>query len=359
MPLNIDVQYTNLLGHRLERFSIVRQQPFVAKCRCPLCGDSKTDPRKTRGYFFEMKGEIRYKCHKCGEGGSIGRILSVLNKPLFDDYRLDTLKNSGSLMGGKTTVREAQYKLEANTFKSDMSKFAKRKHEKDERFDPLVKLSSLPVGHPCRKYVESRKIDPKLHHLLFYIPKFKEFTNTLMPAKFDEKSLQRDSARLIIPLFTPDGRIFAYQGRSLDPNDKIRYITIVLDDSVPRIYGLERIDKKQPIRVLEGPIDSLFVNNAVAQAGGDNGDIWRIAEPSELVFVFDNEPRNEDTVRRMQKVVERGAKVVVWPDSIKSKDVNDMILKEGMTVEQIERIIDKNTYAGLAATLAIQYWNKV
>ena len=44
----------------------------------------------------------------------------------------------------------------------------------------------------------------------------------MIPDKLDEKIKE---ARLIIPFIDENKNFFGYQGRSLDPNSKIRYIT--------------------------------------------------------------------------------------------------------------------------------------
>ncbi|MBT9159061.1 MAG: hypothetical protein DDT26_00310 [Dehalococcoidia bacterium] len=358
MAIGTDIQYANLLGQRLERFKVVNQSPYTANCRCPFCGDSKTDARKTRGFLYTRDGAVQFFCHNCKESCSLGTALKKLNYPLFEEYRLELLKQTGALSARKKRAVVVVVESTA-AFTPTIEKFARRRHQNDSRFDALIKVSSLPLGHMCKKYVESRRIPADKHYLLYYIEKFKAFTNTLIPSKFDDRSLLADGPRLVIPFFKPDGTIFAYQGRALSPSAKVRYITIVIDETYPRIYGLERIDPASPVFVFEGPIDSLFIPNAVAQAGGDNADIWDIAPRKNLVFVFDNEPRNPDTVARMEKAAAKGGSVVVWPSKVKSKDVNQMILAETLTAQQILSIINCNTYAGLAATAAIQHWSKL
>ena len=85
----------------------------------------------------------------------------------------------------------------------------------------------------------------------------------------------------------------------------------MLDEDAPKIYGLDKIDKKKPIYILEGsPFDSTFVENSVAMCGSDL-DIGSFGW-SDYIWVFDNEPRNREIIKRIDKTISRGDKVVIW-----------------------------------------------
>ena len=75
-------------------------------------------------------------------------------------------------------------------------------------------------------------------------------------------------------------------------------------------------------------------------------------------MIPDNEPRNKEIVKQIEKFIDDGYSVVLWPDSIKQKDVNEMILS-GMTESQIKKIIIENTYTGLQAKAQFMFWKKV
>ena len=75
-------------------------------------------------------------------------------------------------------------------------------------------------------------------------------------------------------------------------------------------------------------------------------------------MIFDNEPRNEQIVNRMLKAVDKNFNLVVWPKSLKYKDINDMIIA-GKTSAEIETIISSNTYCGLTALQHINNWKGI
>ena len=73
--------------------------------------------------------------------------------------------------------------------------------------------------------------------------------------------------------------------------------------------------------------------------------------------MYDNEPRNKDIVKRIGAAINKGFNVCIWPESLKHKDINDMIMS-GLSEKNIVDIIDSNTYNGLTAMLKFTEWKK-
>ena len=111
--------------------------------------------------------------------------------------------------------------------------------------------------------------------------------------------------------------------------------------------------KKKPIYIVEGPFDSTFLENSVAMCGSDV-DI-RTLGWSDYIWVFDNEPRNRENINRISKTIDRGDKVIIWPNHIVEKDINDMVLSG----HDVENLVESNTYKGLEAKLKLKSWKKV
>ena len=205
-------------------------------------------------------------------------------------------------------------------------------------------LSDLPDIHPCIQYVRSRNIPASAYNELYYC---KDFRNIAKYAKIELKS----SERLILPFFDENSDLFGLQGRSLDGSEP-RYITLMFKEDQEKLFGKHKVDLTKPFYVVEGPIDSLFLKNCIAMAGSDGlSDKYN----SNAVLVFDNEPRNKQIVDKVEKYIDKGFKTVIWPDHIKQKDINDMILK-GVDVQSI---VEQNTYAGLAAKIKFNAWKRV
>lgn len=211
-------------------------------------------------------------------------------------------------------------------------------------YNSLLKLctrcTDLEPTHKFRRYCEHRKIPLDR---VYFTDRFDELSN------YAGTPVQ-DKERLILPFFDEEGVLFGMQGRSLD-KDQIRYITIMFDKDKPKLFGLERIDMTKPVVIVEGPIDSFFVNNALAMAGSDGLD--NKYGPTSIIC-FDNEPRSNEIVSKMRKSLESGYETVIWPDSIRQKDINDMVLAN----LNVNDIIHKNKYSGIAGLLKLNVWKR-
>jgi hypothetical protein len=212
-------------------------------------------------------------------------------------------------------------------------------------FKPKLDLPKASENADAKEYLENRKLNPDK---FYYTDTFKSWTNSFKDV-FDDTS--KDEPRIIIPLFYQN-TLVGFQGRSLGPS-KIKYITVMLNDDAPKIYGLDEIEKSKTVYITEGPFDSTFIHNSIALCGAD-GDVskWGI---SDCVWIYDNEPRNAEIHSRISRAIDRGEKVVIWPSSIKEKDVNDMIL----TGLNVQSVIESNTYSGLEAKLKFTTWKKI
>lgn len=228
----------------------------------------------------------------------------------------------------------------------------------DKHLRQLPKISQLHHDHPAKAYIVSRQIPNYYHSVMRFCPKFKMWTNQIIPGKFDPEKIGRDESRIIIPLFDRNGQMFGYQGRALDLNNELRYITIMVDESSPRFFGLDRVDFNKRWYITEGPVDSMFLSNAVASCGGKLVRELALLGTSidNAVTVYDNEPRSKDIIKGMRQARAIGTGVCVWPDWVQDKDINAMILNQGWQPEFVQGIIDDNTHHGLKAELAINSW---
>lgn len=329
----IDVKYIGLVSPQLQKFT--KKKDSLYNFRCPYCGDSKKRQDKARGYIFKIKNDYVFKCHNCGVGRTFTNFLKDHNDILFNQYVIEKYKEG--LTGKATTTPNPTFNFQEPKFCS-----------KRENFEELKKISELNTTHPAREYLESRKI--KDLDYFYYCPKFKEWTNSQIKI-FD--TLRKDSPRIIIPLKDKEGNMFGFQGRSLAPNAKLRYITIMLNEDQPKIFGLDRVDSAKNVYVTEGPFDSMFIDNGIAMCGSDVV-LDRTQFPNRT-FVYDNEPRNKQIVDKYIKAINAGEKVVIWNSNIKEKDINDMVLAG----RNAQNVVESNTYQGLEAKIKLIEWKKV
>ena len=333
-------KYIGLVSARLEKFK--RKGPSLYNFRCPICGDSSTHRNKARGYIYEKKGNMLFHCHNCNATMSVPNFIKMLDQNLYSEMQLEKLQD---------TKPPEQIDYEAFVNKMKKPVFMKMGPLKG-----LKKVSQLSADHRVKKFVESRRIPNPFHAILFSCPNFKQYTNSLVPGKFDDSSLERDETRLLIPFMDSNKNVHAYQGRALGAS-AVKYITIILDESVPKVYGLDRVNFDRTVYVVEGPIDSMFLPNSIATAGGDLVSSISSFKKDNLVIVYDNEPRSKETIKKLDKAILNGYNVCIWPDNLEHKDINDMYLA-GLSSDFIKHIIDTNTYRDLAAKMALTKWSK-
>lgn len=345
----LDAKYVSQLSFRLRNFKKKGQNTW--NFSCPVCGDSHNNKSKARGYVYSKKGKLMYHCHNCNVTMSIPRFIKYLDQVMYDEYIKEKLMVEGGM------VKKPETPLEELVKKMSPPKFVK-----DTPLQSLKKVSQLKPESVVKQYITKRMIPAKYHHKLFLCKEFKAWVNTLQPGKFesDGEGNLHDEPRLIIPFIDQEGNLFGFQGRSFRKNTPLRYITIMLNEEMPKIFGLDTLDPLNPNKyIVEGPIDSMFIPNCLAACGGDiTTDLPEVANPKEFVCVYDNEPRNVHTVKKMEKAIDKGYKVCIWPSTVKEKDVNDMVMA-GLTPQQVVDIIRESSYSGLEAKLMLQQWKKV
>ncbi len=330
----IDEKYILLASSRLQKFA--RKKAGLYNFRCNYCGDSERQKSKARGYLYQIKNDYNYKCHNCGTSRTLTNFLKDIDIGLYDQYIMERYKNG--ITGKKTNTPEPEFKFEKPSFK--------------KKIFNLPTILELNKKHIAREYLEKRQIPEKFLSELYYCENFKEWTNT---QKETFKSVQYDEPRIIIPLIK-DGEIFGYQGRSLNKLSKIKYITIILDEKQPKIFGWDKINWNKTVYIVEGPFDSMFLNNAIAMVGADMDYMFFKNKPDvEFVFVYDNEKRNKEMISRVEKTIDMKFSIVIWPRDLMYKDINDIILA-GIDAQ---KIIKENTVMGLEAKAKLIGWKRV
>ena len=320
----VDSKYIGLISSRLQKFKRVKADLY--NFRCPICGDSQKHKNKARGYIYPLKADMNFKCHNCGASTTFNNFLKTIDPTLHKQYVMEKFKERN--VGRGSIIPEPKFNFKKPVFRSKLN---------------LPRASEVPIA---TKYLEKRRINP---NLFYFTNEFQKWTNT---HKQTFNNINKDESRVIIPLHDTEKNLIGFQGRSLGPNS-VKYITVMLSEDAPKIYGLDKIDETKPIFITEGPFDSTFVENSVAMCGSDL-DV-RTFGWSNYIWVFDNEPRNREIVERINKTIGRGDKIVIWPKQIVEKDINDMVLSG----HDIMPILKSNTYSGLEAKVKFNNWKKV
>jgi transcription elongation factor Elf1 len=342
--LYIDAKYAHILGGRLRNFK--QKKDYLWNFSCPVCGDSSRNKNKARGYIYRARADLLAKCHKCGYSSNIGNLIKYVDATLYDEYVLERYKAGATRYHDHKDIEDTRVVVE--TPKTELLE--------DDILESLTRMDKLPLTHPAMKTLIDRKIPRDYWNLLYFAPKFKAFVNSVTP-KFQEPIVD-EHPRLIIPFFTNAGKCFAFQGRAFG-DEQPKYYTIKVDETEEKIYGLDRIDFSKRIYVVEGPLDSLFIPNCIAVSGSSFDTPTVRSLLTNATLVMDNEPRSKDICKLLAKNIKAGYNVCMFPENIEQKDINDMIIKGGLTPEEIFETINTNTFSGIEATLRFSTWKKI
>ena len=322
MSSYIDLKFIMMLSPRLDKFKKVRDNLF--NFRCPYCGDSQKSRSKARGYFYRKKNDYFYRCHNCGKGTTFGKVLEYIDSMMYKEYIMERYK------GDAPKTEQPEFKFEAPKFKKI-----------DPKLENLIPINKLNTWHPARQFVKSRQLPEEFYSDLYLCPKFFEWSKI---------QSQQEHPRLVIPFRDESGEVFAAQGRAFG-KEIPKYLTIKFQDK-PKIFGLDRVDFAKRYYVVEGPLDSMFLDNCLAVAGAD----FRYLPPGDTTIVLDNEPRSIEIIKQMERLIHQEHELVIWPDSITQKDINDMVLAGQ---QDIKTTIDNNTFSGLEATMKLAAWKRI
>lgn len=348
----IDLKFAKLAGVSIKLFSVKKDNPFLATGRCPICGDSKKSKTKCRFFFIQQEGDLFAKCHNCGYSGNMCMFLEKFDNSLYTQYVFEKFKSHHNNAPVFDDSPLDLFKISAETIEK-----IGECYEKNDLFKTLKSVWDLDVDHPARQYIESRRI-PKSREVL-YCEKFHQFAGNFKE-EFNEK--KGEHARIIIPFRDRSGKVYAFQGRSL--NGEIpKYYTTLIDRTRSKYFNIDHVNPEKLIYVVEGPFDSMFVPNAVAALTSGLMpaciEMQKILNntPNNYVLVYDNQPRNPEIVKLLSRAIDHNFNVVIWDERYPFKDINEAI-ENGWKPEDVFRIIKNNTYKGIEALLRFNNWKK-
>ena len=344
MSLYIDIKYLNAIAHRLENFKKKSQDLF--NCRCPLCGDSQRNKKRARGYFYRGKQDLYYKCHKCGASHHFGTFLKNFDPNQYSQYVVERYADGGH-------GRANAHKNVEEVLKFEEPKFTKKPEPK--LIDSIMdRLDTLPDDHEVIQYVTNRRIPRDAFDRLYFISNVKDVIQ--LNDKYKD-SIITSEPRLAIPFLDGNNKLLVVSLRGIR-GESLRYINIKVDEDAPSIFGLDKVDPTQEVFVVEGPLDSLFLHNSIACAGTSFGKIDQLPiSKDKITIIFDNQPKNRDVGKLMNKYIDQGYRIVIWPD-VPGKDINEMV-ENGLTSDEIQDIINHNKFQGLAAKAKYAMWRKI
>lgn len=348
MSLFIDIKYLNQIGNRLPLFK--KKSEYLWNCRCTICGDSQAKKNKARGYFYRQKNDLYYKCHNCDASQHFGTFLKDFDTSLYREYRLERYGN-GENRRAHANPEDELKKL----FTEPQFSFGDEMPGPTLLDELLDRVDKLPADHEVRKFCSSRGIPDYQLSRLYFIDDMRRI-DQISPAMKDK--IRTAEPRLVLPFRDSAGKLVGVSCRALR-GEALRYITVRIDDTAPLIFGRENMNPLTQVYAVEGPIDSLFLPNAIAVGGTGFGRLDSLGVKSKyLTVILDNQPRNREIVSIYKKTILAGHRIFIWPNTINVKDINDLVLV-GYTQKQIQNMIDNHTYEGLTAMMHFNTWKRV
>ena len=358
MSVYIDRKFLGFVSSKLEQFK--EKKTDLYNFRCPYCGDSKKNKLKARGYVYRKSNDYFFVCHNCSKSTTFAKFLEHVDGTTYKQYILERYA-AGETGYGTNTKKPDFEQLKGNAYARLQSTLNKPRGdsaqsqslERTWRTYTHYSVANLPEEHYARTYIKKRKIPEKYWDEILFIPKFRDFLDTEFPQHGKDEVPNDD--RIVLFYTNEKGEITNVAGRALS-DTKIRYVTVKISDE-KKVFGLHRLRKQERIYVLEGQFDSYFVENSIASGDSNLGGMAAIFPELDTVLVYDNEPRNKDIVKQIEKSIDKGHKVCLFPESVSGKDVNEMI-QNGFTSDEIKSIIDNNTFSGLSAKLKFTHWKR-
>ena len=336
MSLFLDQKYLLLVSNRLPLFK--KKKDLTYNCRCIICGDSQKNTRKCRGYFFAYKTDMRYKCYNCDLSLNFSNFLKGQDANLYSQYALEKYSEGHSSVSNTLPT----IKFEEPKFKTSDQKLIDKL---------LVRLDTLPEDNEAVIFCNKRCIPVERFNEIYFIENIKDIVQ--LNDKYKE-SIRGEEPRLVLPFYDAAGKLTGVTCRAMR-GETLRYITVKVQEDVPLIFGMNTVEKNKLVYVVEGPIDSLFIKNSIAVTGTSFGKLSDLGiNTNKLVVVIDNQPRNKDVCKVVEKNIDLGYNVVIWPQIILEKDINEMVIAG----KNISKILKDNTFSGLTAKAKFYAWKR-
>lgn len=359
----VDMMFMRRASVYLEKFKDTGNGVF--NCRCPICGDSRKDKTKARGYLIDKGENVIYHCHNCGspEVRSLGKLINFLSPSLYQEYRREKFGNK--FKTNNKSVNPDDYDDPAKDLFIDKeflqeNNLERKKRASERLLKDCIPLPLLEEDHKAWVYLNSRKLAKGDIEKLYYLDNINKLTSKI--DKYKDTTFPNHDA-IMIPFVDFEGIINCIQLRIMVEKTKMRYVTLYInEDKSKAIYGLNYIDKEKTVYACEGPFNSMFLDNAIAFAGSSQSNKINFIKDyiKDYVIVYDPDYKINVQVRKIiEKTINQGHKVVLYDDKYfkTDDDINDVVIRLGWTKKELMDYIESRTFSGLNAKLELSKYD--
>jgi hypothetical protein len=341
---NIEEKVQRILNSKFARDSFHKKQIDHYSDRinfaCPFCGDSLRDPRKKR--FNIYLNSLSCHCFNCNHHSGINSFLKQFDEELSMEDKIQVHEI-------QQTSKKFERRISTNQSSFAFQLLDKLAVPKSVLFG-MLKLITPYKSKECSDYLKSRCINIKQWKHFAYNEKTKELyilninsndrvigmqIRQLDPNSKKSRYLTRSLTKIYSDIFNKDISILiARLLKSMENGDKY----IMEEDGVENIqanldrlsglFNIMNVDMNSPLTIVEGPIDSLCLTNAIALQGATK--LNKYFDDLKMVrFLFDNDKVGKEHSLNKIKV---NKKIFLWGLYIKKmniknkvKDINDIV----------------------------------
>jgi hypothetical protein len=295
--------------------------------RCPVCGDSKSNKRKTRLHLYTKPGADTDFVH-CFNGDcpvenkTVYTFLRDFYPNLLEQYKRETFG---------TRMENLKDGISEDVFQN-----IKQKTEV-ETFDLSPYMHKIESSEEALQYVKNRGYE--------YDGKFGQWYYGYQDLIIDGVNYPISDS-LIIPLYCKN-EMYGFYSRKIKEK---KFCTYMNDVNIGfKIWNWFNVDKSKPVYIFEGIFDAISsgMTNVIAAIGAKIPD-ERIKELSQPVFVLDNDRTG---LKNSLSYASKGYSVYVQPTDIEGKDMNEVKLNNNLDTKEL---IQQNIYSAIAAEIRIK-----
>lgn len=292
--------------------------------RCPLCGDSKKNPRKRRFNLDYNNGKPIFHCFNCGEsGGFVSLYSQVCGIP--EEEVLQKIRK-------KFSFKDVKKRLNGKKKK----KVTEKRKIYDDVFYDSIGLEGISYGH-----MEN-----------IYKKKLQDFYNERrVPENIELRICMkgRYSGRILIPIME-NGHVVYFQGRSIHENPERKYLNPKADKNI--ILNRENFDREKYIIVVEGLLDAYVIGNQATTCLGSYISEDFIKEVSKytdkgIILAFDNDEPGEKSRNKFitENPFNKSVKYFLTPQEYSNADdINNIVRRFDVDPSDLYNIIVDNSY---------------
>lgn len=321
---------------RLRNFK-QRKSVSVWNFSCPICGDSTKNKRKARGFIYNKNGQYNMTCKNCNAGYSLANFIKIYFNDLYAPFFfIPALKQTNTSLFIDTPNTEPPVILTST------------------QFPFFIPYYNSDVA--C-KFIDNRRIPRNKLKEVFYIDDINNLIEQYEHLGYT--ALKYKSSRLVFVIRSYNNEIIGFITRALNKNDKIRYYNIKCLQ-LPLIYGMPFLNRKERVWIVEGLIDSLFLPNALsANSSSFNHviDFCKEQNINDFVCVYDNEPHNNQITKIIEQTINNNYSTVIFSSfPYSGKDINEIVVKNALSPEQVLKLLEERVYSSLRAKLEYSKW---